>query len=300
MNAEMIARRFDKARREGRTWRFACPLCGKPKAWARDRHSEIKLGCWGCSDWKELRRIAFGDERPIKTAESLGRGKWWAKTADEAAAAFSEVRLAQTLALWRRAHAIEGTLAARYLRSRGLDPDRFDLQALRFSSMQWHWPTRSTWPALLALVSTHDGRELSVHQTFLSLDGAGKAAIEKARLYRAGLPIAGGGVWFPKAEPKGEFVVGEGIETTLSAMALYGAAAGCAALSASGLATLILPASVKRVRICADHDVTARGLVAARDACRRWRAEGRAVVVSMPERIGDDMNDVLMRQRGLL
>ena len=219
MNAETIAKRFDKARREGRTWRFACPLCGKPKAWARNHHSEIKLGCWGCDDWKELRRIAFGDERSIKTVESLGRGKWWAKTEDEAAAAFSEVRLAQTLALWRRAPSIEGTLGARYLRSRGLDPDRFDLEALRFSSMQWHWPSRSTWPALLALVSTHEGRELSVHQTFLSLDGAGKAAIEKARLYRAGLPIAGGGVWFGKAKPKGEFVIAEGIETTLASMA---------------------------------------------------------------------------------
>jgi hypothetical protein len=300
MNAERIARRFDKARREGRTWRFACPLCGGPKAWARDHHSEIKLGCWGCGDWKGLRRIAFGDERPIKTAESLGRGKWWAKTEDEAAAAFSRVQLAQTLALWRRAHPIEGTLAARYLRSRGLNLGLFDLEALRFSASQWHWPSRSTWPALLALVRTHDGRELSVHQTFLSLDGAGKAAVEKARLYRAGLPIAGGGVWFSKAEHKDELVVGEGLESVLAGMALYGAAAGCAALSASGLAALILPASVKRVRVCADHDASARGLVAARDACRRWRAEGRAVVVSLPERIGDDMNDVLMRRQGLL
>ena len=139
-----------------------------------------------------------------------------------------------------------------------------------------------------------------MHQTFLSLDGAGKAAIEKARLYRAGLPIAGGGVWLGKAEPTDEFVASEGVETTLSAMALYGAAAGCAALSASGLAALILPASVKRVRICADHDETGRGLVAARDACRRWRWEGRAVVVSLPDIIGADMNDVLMRRQGLL
>ena len=160
MNAESIAKRFDKARREGSTWRFACPLCGKVKAWARDRHSEIKLGCWGCGDWKELRRIAFGDERPIKTAESLGRGKWWAKRADEAAAAFSEVRLAQTLALWRRAHSIEGTLAARYLRSRGLDPDLFDSrrcaspqcsgigQAVRHGQRCWRSSARMTGASL--------------------------------------------------------------------------------------------------------------------------------------------------------
>ena len=83
-------------------------------------------------------------------------------------------------------------------------------------------------------------------------------------------------------------------------MRLYGEAAGCAALSAAGLAALILPAWAKRVRICADHDVTGRGLVAARAACRRWRREGRAVVVSMPNAIGDDMNDVLMRRQGLL
>ena len=53
MNAETIAKRFDKARREGRTWRFACPLCGKPKAWARDHSGKTYVGCFACDgDWR--------------------------------------------------------------------------------------------------------------------------------------------------------------------------------------------------------------------------------------------------------
>src|SRR5262249_959505 len=55
MNAETIAKRFAKARREGRTWRFGCPLCGKPKAWARDHGGKAYVGCFACGgDWKAI------------------------------------------------------------------------------------------------------------------------------------------------------------------------------------------------------------------------------------------------------
>ena len=126
-----------------------------------------------------------------------------------------------------------------------------------------------------------------------------KAPLDRPRLVPAGAQVAGVGVWLGDL-PADELVVAEGIESALAAMLLYGAAAGCAALSAPGLAALILPASVRRVRVCADHDAHGRGLVAAHAAYRRWREEGRAVVVSMPNAVGDDMNDVLMRRRGLL
>jgi len=52
------------------------------------------------------------------------------------------------------------------------------------------------------------------------------------------------------------------------------------------------------VRVFADHDQEEHGLNAARQAWRRWRAEDREVRVTLPERVGDDANDILLRRLG--
>jgi putative DNA primase/helicase len=282
-----IAERFDKAKRDGRGWRFACPFCGG-HGWVREYQFEIKLGCWGCGDWKGLRRVVFGDDKPPSR-----------ETRPKAAADAlnAEAQLTKAIALWRSAMPIKGTIAETYLRRRGLDPTHFDLEALRFIQSLWHWPTRTVWPAMVALIRTHYGHDLGLHETFLALDGVGKAPVEKARLYRRGLSIAGGGVWFGTPGPDSEFVVAEGIESLLSALQLCGERAGCAALSASGIRTLALPLEVRRVRVFADNDELGHGVAAAREAYRRWRAEGRTVAVSMAIDTGCDANYVLLRRQ---
>jgi hypothetical protein len=84
-------------------------------------------------------------------------------------------------------------------------------------------------------------------------------------------------------------MVGEGIETCLSAMQLMGLPAW-AALSAPGLRSLVLPADVKDVIVLADGDEA--GEKAAQDCVRRWMAEGRSVRIDRAPR-GMDFNDVL-------
>ena len=54
----------------------------------------------------------------------------------------------------------------------------------------------------------------------------------------------------------------------------FDAYCGCAALSAHGIHSLILPPNAKRVRIFADHDELGQGFIAAREAWGRWRARG--------------------------
>jgi hypothetical protein len=151
---------------------------------------------------------------------------------------------------------------------------------------------------MVARVSLVTGVDLTTHQTFLKPDGSGKAPLgEKARLFAAGGRTVGGGVWFGGfADPMSEFIVAEGIESLLSALRIFNAFAGCAALSELGVRRLILPPEVRRVRIFADNDELGKGLVAAREAWRRWRDEGREVAVSIAERVGDDANDVLRRR----
>jgi hypothetical protein len=199
---------------------------------------------------------------------------------------------------WRRAYPnIRGTLIEAYLGKRSLVLTDIEALSLRFAPALWHWPTQTSWPSMLALVKLADGTELTTHQTFLALDGSSKAPIDRPRLFRAGVAPNGGGVWFGAIDPSQEFLVGEGLETTLAAMRLTGAAAGCAALSALGIRRLILPPEAKRIRIFADHDSREQGLNAAREAWRRWRAEGREARVTLPTHVGEDANNILMRRK---
>jgi hypothetical protein len=79
-------------------------------------------------------------------------------------------------------------------------------------------------------------------------------------------------------------------------MRIFGVSAGCAALSAFGICTLVLPPQARRVRISTDHDEHGQGLNAARAASRRWLREGRAVAASISPTIGEDANDVWRRR----
>jgi putative DNA primase/helicase len=183
--------------------------------------------------------------------------------------------------------------AGRYLETRGIKLSEDAASNLRFAPALWHWPTQSRWPAMLARVALADGTDGNTHMTFVEPDGSGKAPLGKqARLFAAGGRTIGGGVWFGEADSNREFIVAEGIESTLSAMRIFDVTAGCAALSEIGVRRLILPATARRVRIFADHDELGQGLAAAREAGRRWLPEGRAVAVSMAAKAGEDANDV--------
>jgi hypothetical protein len=117
----------------------------------------------------------------------------------------------------------------------------------------------------------------------------------------------GGAVWFGAVTPTTKLVVGEGIETVLSAMILWNASAGAATLGTEGLKALALPSAARHVVIAADNDVpelphrVGIGLRAARAAQRLWLAEDPNIDVEIkiapPPQAGAlsrDWNDVLM------
>jgi hypothetical protein len=119
----------------------------------------------------------------------------------------------------------------------------------------------------------------------------------------------GGAVWFGTVTPQTKLVVGEGIETTLSAMILWGAKAGAATLGTSGLRSLVLPQAARQVVIAADNDAPVykdlkklpNGMDAARAARRLWLGEDPSIEVEIklapPPKEGEhkrDWNDVLM------
>jgi hypothetical protein len=193
---------------------------------------------------------------------------------------------------------VEGSVADIYLKQRGIVLTAAEAKSLRSHPALFHWPSRQLFPALVALVVSIGDGEPCAHQTFLSPDGLAKAPVDKPRLFPKGAHTGGAGVWFGDAS-SGEFIIAEGLETALASMRLFNAVAGCAALSAHGIRRLLLPPPIRRLRIMADYD--GPGLTAAHEAARRWRGEGREVVVSRPSEQGRDANDVWLarlRERG--
>jgi hypothetical protein len=171
-----------------------------------------------------------------------------------------------------------------YLRSRGI---MIPVPAsLRFHPALRHSP-HETWPAMVALV-THgkSAHPIAIIRTFLCRDGKGKAPVNPPRKMLG--PCSGGVVRLSPAVVG--LMVGEGIETCLSAMQATGRPAW-AALSTSGLRSLELPDDAREITILADGD--GPGEQAARDAAHRWFMEGRHVRIARPP-AGLDFNDLLL------
>lgn len=131
-----------------------------------------------------------------------------------------------------------------------------------------------------------DGEPVAIHRTFVSRDGTAKAPVDPAKMMLG--PCRGGAVRL--AEAKERLMVGEGLETCLSAMQATGRPAWDA-LSTSGLRTLDLPDTVREIIVLADGDDP--GEAAARACALHWRRQGRRVRIARPPR-GMDFNDLLL------
>lgn len=183
--------------------------------------------------------------------------------------------------MWDETAPAEGSAVQRYFSRRGLvSPIP---PALRYHGRLKH--DSGYHPALVAKVTDSEDRFLGIHRTFLTFEGE-KASIDPVRKSLG--PIGGGAVRLALATDL--LMVGEGIETCLAAMQLFGLPAW-SALSCVGLRQLVLPDAVRDVVILVDGDDPGRNAAAA--AWRKWRAEGRRVRLRYaPE--GTDFNDVLL------
>ena len=188
--------------------------------------------------------------------------------------------------IWNEAVPISGSGGETYLRGRGLQLPL--TSTLRYHPALTHSPG-NIFPAMVARVTNGvSGHPMGIHRTFLCRDGSRKARVNPAKKMLG--PCAGGAVQL--AQPTDCLMIGEGIETVLSAMQATGLP-GWAALSTSGLRSLDLPDRVRNIIILADHDKA--GLEAANDASVSWMSSGgKQVRIAKPPK-GMDFNDLLMR-----
>jgi len=179
---------------------------------------------------------------------------------------------------------LAGSAAEIYLQTRGLeDPASPDLL---FHPDLTDYEAKRGWPGMVAVVRDGAGAPTGgIHRTFLLDDGSAKAPAGKKMLEA----VAGGSVRLSALPEDGHLGIAEGIETALSAQAIFGVPTW-AALSADGLRRWQWPDGVARVTIFAD----------AGDAGRQGSATlaDRLNIANIAHRIvgplhGDDFNDDL-------
>jgi hypothetical protein len=158
----------------------------------------------------------------------------------------------------------------------------------------YHKESRTTGLAMVALLQTATGDLApAIHRTWITADGSRKANLDPARKSLGS--VAGHSVHL--GQPSSRLIVGEGIETTLSALQMWGPSFDAwSTLSTSGMAALIVPDTIIEVVVAADNDPSGRKAAASlRDRLLRENPT-RQVNIYTP-REGIDFNDALVARR---
>jgi phage/plasmid primase-like uncharacterized protein len=271
--------------KQGRLWLCPCPVPTHGKGRgdrnpsllvSDDRDGRVRFSCRaGCAS-RDVAEVIRDMDRGALQREGP-RHDPAIEQADKAK------KLGWAKQVWNRTVNARGTLVERYLASRRITiaPP----PPIRFHSALRHRGSQMCWPTMVAGIQDASGQFRGIHRTYLRDDGGGKAPVDGAKMTLG--DCSGNSVHLAPAAPT--LMVGEGIETCLSAMQATGLPAW-AALSAGNLTKLILPAEAGEVIILVDGDPTGRKY--ARLAARRWIREGRRVrIAQAPE--GKDFNDLL-------
>jgi hypothetical protein len=187
---------------------------------------------------------------------------------------------------------IAGTLAERYLRSRGI------LLAVHERALRFHpgcyyrdlvTGEMQALPALIAAVTDLDGRITGLQRTWLDPARAGKAQVDDPR--RSLGHLLGNGIWLglEPGTPVPVMAAGEGFETMASLRTVMPALPVAAATSANHLAGLIRPPSCRRLYIAADADAAGRHGI---ERLSRRAGEAGILAIVLRPQLGDFNDDL--------
>lgn len=199
--------------------------------------------------------------------------------------------MAAAARLWAASRPVAGSLAADYMRRRGINGIEA-IDTLRFHPRCYYRPSeddepecRKAWPGMIAAVTDDAGRLMGVHRTWLDLDGGRKAPVAYPR--RAMGNLLGHGVRFGPSSAA--MAVGEGIETMLSIREALPAMPVIAGLSAAHMAAITFPRCLERLYVAREHD--AAGMHGLGLLSERCAAAGIEILPLEPRH--EDFNDDL-------
>ena len=279
----------------GANWRCPCPLgCGYSLSLAEGADGRLLAHCFGGCEYHEieLALIEYGllDDDDFEVSRCVTVCQRLHDPADDARRADGARQIYKSAAFDPRIDI--------YLNSRGIT---IGSPVLRFA-LRYRHRLGIVFPAMVGPIVNIAGELTGVHATFRKPDGSGQAFAKPGngepdlRRQCNGV-IRGGAIRLAAHDPDRELIIAEGIETTLSAMEIFGLP-GWSAVYAGGLKTIEIPPAVRGIVIAADNDVSGTGQRNAVEAGRRWKAEDRAVRIVIPKVVGQDSNNVLTtRQR---
>jgi putative DNA primase/helicase len=280
----------------------ACPLCGGTDRFRFiDRRGQDGDGMWVCNQCQPRPRPAMDlvmafTGKPFREA---------ARAVDDILGDRPAIQQPRTpirptneptsyshLKVWRRGVPVRpGDLADRYLRHRGVGMNLCP-PCLRFCELDWvedQYGVRVRHPAMFAAVTNPAGEHVATHRTFLAADGRGNADMKPRRKttgkFGSGPTIR----LMPMASMMG---IGEGIETALAAAKLFHIPMW-SVLCAHGIETFVPPHVVQHLIVFADHDLHGASLRAAETLKAMLSV---TVEIRMPDKPGDDWNDVLLSE----
>ena len=238
------------------------------------------------ADWRDvlddLRRRGLVDQR----ARPIGAGLASCAPARPSC----RVRLQTARALWAAGfNEGVGGLVARHLGRRSLiwSAGVEDLREHPAAPLWVYGDGTRTRRAMMARVSDPDGVTTAVELTYLDPNGRQAVDLKVSRKTVGQVPAGSAVRLSPVAEA---MLVGEGVVTTLSAMARF-YRPGWALLSAGNLARWRAPEGVRDVLIAADRG--AAGATAAYGLRDRLRADGLESAIAWPWEPWGDWNEVL-------
>lgn len=285
-----------------------CPKCGgRDRFQFTDKFGDGNYICRGCGpgDGFALLEMCLGWKfiDALQAVEGLVGCPRERKNAAHGESAPAAMRqLAERI--WAAAHPVTaGDEVATYLARRGIELPEYPKVLRTHPALGYYVKESGTkrakllrsYPAMLAAVQATGGQVVTLHRTYLE-QGA-KAPIGECKKLLSG-GIRGAAVRL--FEPTTELCVAEGVETALAVHLRTGKPVW-AALSATNLAKLWIPARVKRVAIYADHDAGFTGQSAAYALAKRLKAEeksapSREVTVHVPRQADTDWADVLLER----
>jgi putative DNA primase/helicase len=279
-------------------YRARCPLCDpqarKSHALAvRFHNGVLLLHCHRCEAAYTDMLAGIGLE-PCDLYSHHSSDNWQptAKTAPTP----DESRRDWLEAFWGRAYPLTGhDVASLYLWNRGLRIDSYPY-ALRYVPEMPYYEGNTViggYSVMLARVVDTAGCLVTLHRTYIDRDGGDKASVNAPKkLYKAVYEgaVTGSAIRLYLATER--LAVAEGIETALAVHEATGWPVW-AAVSAGGLESLMLPASVSELLVAADNDSNGRGWQAGQALARRALEAGVSVRMAAPDVPGADWLDVL-------
>jgi hypothetical protein len=284
-NASIVARHLMLRRVGPGSWRGRCPICGHDAFTVEQGRTETLAWCHhGCADDEARQRMLDEVDRLCGGAPRLPAPPPREKPAPRTTTSGAR-------RIWRESVEPRGTIVERYLRSGGLElTDVLANRVIRFHRALPYTSRDDLRPAMITLFrNVAAGEGQAIFRTWL-LECDGK--IEHVRKSYGPLK-ATAAMLTPLSEIGDALLIGEGVETVMSALKLGQASTGWALGSSVGIQLFEPPPQVKHLIVSGEIDEGHANWTATLKL--KARLGDQVTVLWKRPRVGLDANDEVLK-----